>query len=154
MYVSGKNIMIVGVPDQSGALSELPIRVLVMDSQAEAIRCLRSERIDTLVSHWELMDCPDGRLLKGVREAKPSTPTIAFVKPGNVDQEVAARGLGVDAVLSEDIDTDYFRETVCQLLGIPVAKSIEISGESGQGSGSRPSPVGHGRKVLSANIQN
>ena len=154
MYVSGKNILIVGVSDQSGALSELPVRVLVMDSHAEAIRCLRSERIDTLVSHWELMDCPDGRLLKGVREAKPSTPTIAFVKPGNVDQEVAARGLGVDAVLSEDIDADYFRETICQLLGIPVVKSIEVSEEAGQSSGSRSGAVDSEREVFSTYLRN
>ncbi len=148
MYVAGKNILIVGAADQRGSLSELPIRVLVMDSGAEAIQCLRSERIDTVISHWDLIDFPDGKLLKGVRGAKPATPTIAFINPGDVDQEIAARELGVDAVLSEDIDADYFKETVCQLLRIPAVKSIEASQGAGQGLGSRASPEEAGREAV------
>ena len=142
MYVSGKNILIVGVADQSGSLSELPVRVLAMDSRAEAIQCLRSERIDTVVSHWELMDCPDGKLLQTVREAKPSTPTIAFVQPGNMQQEIAARGLGVDAVLGEDANADFFKETVCQLLKITGVKSIEALRDTAPNRRKRAGPAG------------
>jgi DNA-binding NarL/FixJ family response regulator len=126
MCVVGRNILVVGVADKGNALKELPVRVLAMDTGSQAIRCLKEERIDTVISHWELMDIPAGRFLKNVTEAKPSTPTIAFIKSGDIDQEIAARKLGVDAVLSEDINDDYFREIVCQLLRISAVASMQI----------------------------
>lgn len=128
MCVVGKNILVVGVADKGGVLKELPVRVLATNTGVQAIRCLREERIDTVISHWELIDIPAGELLKNVIEAKPSMPTIAFIKPGDTDQEIAARRLGVDVVLSEDIDDDYFRDTVCQLLGISAVASMQIAG--------------------------
>ena len=127
MCVVGKNILVVGVADKGNALRELPVRVLAMDTGAQAIHCLKEERIDTVISHWELIDIPAGKFLRNVTEAKPSTPTIAFIKSGDIDQEIAARRLGVDAVLSEDIDDDYFRETVCQLLGISAVAAMQIA---------------------------
>ncbi len=127
MGVVGRSILVVGIADKGDALRELPIQVLAMDTGSQAIRCLKKEKIDTVVSHWELIDVPDGRFLKNVREAKPFTPTIAFIKPGDVAQEVAARRLGVDCVLSEDVNNDYFREAVCQLLGIPAVSSMQIT---------------------------
>ncbi len=127
MCVVSRNILVVGVADKGSALRELPVRVLAMDTGAQAIRCLKEEKIDTVISHWELIDIPAGKLLRNVREAKPSTPTIAFIKPGDIDQEIAARRLGVDAVLSEDTDDDYFREIVCQLLGISAIASMQIT---------------------------
>ena len=123
----GKKILVVGIADKGNALKELPLQILALNVGAQAIRCLREERIDTIVSHWELIDMPDGEFLKKVTEAKPSMPTIAFIMPGDVEQELAARQIGVDCVLSEDIDDDYFREAVCQLLGIPAESSMQIT---------------------------
>ena len=125
MYVVVANVLAVGVTDKSDALKELPIRLLVMDTGAEAIRCLRDERIATVISRWELVDMPQGELLKSVIAAKPAIPTIAFVTPGDRSQEIAARILGVSAILSEDVDDDYFRETLCQLLDICTVASVE-----------------------------
>lgn len=129
MCVVSRNILVVGVADKGDALKELPVQVLAMDISAQAIRCLKEERIDTIISHWELIDVPDGEFLKNVIKAKPSMPTIAFIKPGSIDQEIAARQLGVDCVLSEDIDDDYFREAVCQLLGISAEVSMQITSD-------------------------
>lgn len=123
----GKKILVVGITDKGNALKELPLQILALNVGAQAIRCLREERIDTIVSHWELIDMPDGEFLKKVTEAKPSMPTIAFIIPGDIEQELAARQIGVDCVLSEDIDDDYFREAVCQLLGIPAVASMQIT---------------------------
>ncbi len=123
----GKKILVVGIADKGNVLKELPLQILALNVGAQAIRCLREERIDTIVSHWELIDMPDGEFLKKVTEAKPSMPTIAFIRPGDIEQELAARQIGVDCVLSEDIDDDYFRETVCQLLGIPAVSSMQIT---------------------------
>ena len=127
MCLVGRNILVVGIANKGSDLRELPVRVLVLDTGAQAIRCLKEERIDTVISHWELVDMPDGKLLRNVAAAKPSTPTIAFIKPGAIDQEIAARRLGVDAVLSEEIDDDYFRETVCQLLDISAVASMQLA---------------------------
>ena len=125
MCVVGRNILLAGITGKVRALRELPIRVLSMDTGARAILCLKEERIDTVISHWDLVDLPPGKLLRDVIEAKPSVSTIAFIKQGNIDQEIAARRVGVDAVLSEVIDDDYFRDTVCQLLGISTVAFIQ-----------------------------
>lgn len=112
------NVLAVGVTDKSEALNELPIRLLLMESGAEAIQCLQQERIASVISRWELIDMPQGKLLENIRAAKPWIPTIAFVTPDDRSQEMAARSLGISVVLNEDIDDEYFREAICQLLGI------------------------------------
>ena len=127
MYVVVANILAVGVSDKSGALKGLPIRLLVMDTGAEAVRCLQEERIATVISRWELFDMPRGRLLKNIIAADPVVPTIAFVTSGDRSQEIAARGLGVSAILSEDVDDDYFREIICQLLDIRTITNVKVT---------------------------
>ena len=127
MYVVVANILAVGVSDKSGALKDLPIRLLVMDTGAEAVRCLQEERIATVISRWELVDMPRGRLLKNIIAADPVVPTIAFVTSGDRSQEIAARALGVSAILSEDVDDDYFREIICQLLDISTVTSVKVA---------------------------
>ena len=133
MCVVGRNILLVGVPDKHGALRELPVRVLALDTGAQAIRCLKEERIDTVISHWDLIDVADGTFLKRVTEARPSTPTIAFIRPGDVEHEMAARELGVDAVLNDDVGDAYFRQTVCQLLGAPMVTSMHLADTGSNG---------------------
>jgi DNA-binding NarL/FixJ family response regulator len=112
------NVLAVGVTEKSQALNELPIRLLLMETGAEAIECLQKERIASVITRWKLIDMPQGKFLQKIRAAKPWIPTIAFVTPGDPSQEMAARRLGVSAVLNQDIDDEFFRETVCQLLGI------------------------------------
>lgn len=118
MYVVVANVLAVGLGNRSDALKELPVRLIVMETGAEAIRSLRQERITTVVSRWGLVDMPQGRLLKNIIAANPAIPTIAFVTTGNPAQEIEARSLGVTVVLSEDIDDEYFCEAVCQLSGV------------------------------------
>ncbi len=125
MYISETNVLAVGITDKSGALEELPIRLLVMDTTVGALSCLRGEQINTIISRWELPDSPAGEFLKRVREAKPSIPTIAFIQPGSNKQEIAARSLGVSIVLPEDVDDDDFRDIVCQLLGLECVTYIK-----------------------------
>ena len=123
------NVLMVGVGDRGSALEELPVRLLMMDTGAEAIRCLREEKIDTVISQWHLVDLPPGRLLENIIKAKPSMPTVAFIRPGDPDQEIAARSMGVTAVLSEDVNDDYFRDVVCQLLGIATVKAMHMAND-------------------------
>lgn len=66
-----------------------------------------------------------GRFLRSLRAAKPHIPTIALVRAGDNQQEIAARALGVSAVLSEDAGDELFQSTVANLLGLKGAVSIK-----------------------------
>ncbi len=125
-------ILIIAAQDKANALQELPLRVLMMDTGKEAVRCLREERIDSVVSRWDLVDMPAGELLQKIAAARPKMPTVAFIEPGNRQQEIMARSLGVTAILSDDIDDDYFRSTVCQILQIEDIAAVMLAGSAMQ----------------------
>lgn len=112
------NVLVVGIGDKSEALHELPVQLFVVNNCEEAICCLKDKRLDAVISQWNLVDVSEGQFLSRVTSAKPGFPTIALIKGGDVRQEMAARSLGVIAVLEDDIDDDYFRDTVCHVLGI------------------------------------
>jgi len=112
------SVLTVGLNGREKVLRELPIRVITMQSGIEAARSLKTERVDSVISNWELEDLADGGFLKGLRAAKPDIPTIAFVRAGDRAQEIAARSLGVSAVLTDEADDDLFRQTVANVLGL------------------------------------
>ena len=118
------SVLTVGLSDKTDGLAELPIRLINMRTGSEAIKCLRNEKIDSVISEWNLPDMADGSFLKGFKTVKPHMPTIAVVKPGDRSQEIAARSLGVAAVLTDDTSTEHFRQTVSQVLGL--SKSADI----------------------------
>jgi DNA-binding NarL/FixJ family response regulator len=117
-------VLTVGLNGRNEVLRELPIRLITMQSGLEAARSLKNEKVNSVVSRWDLEDMPNGRFLKSLRAAKPNIPTIAFVRAGNTTQEIAARSLGVSAVLTEDASDEAFRETVANLLGLEGAVAI------------------------------
>jgi DNA-binding NarL/FixJ family response regulator len=111
-------VLTVGLNGKNEILRELPIRLITMQSGLEAARSLKNEKVNSVISRWDLDDMPNGRFLKSLKAAKPHIPTIAFVRSGSASQEIAARSLGVSAVLSEDATDDLFRDTVANLLGL------------------------------------
>jgi DNA-binding NarL/FixJ family response regulator len=117
-------VLTVGLNGKSESLKELPIRLVTMQSGLEAARSLKNEKVNSVISRWDLDDMPDGSFLKALRAAKPTIPTIAFIRAGSKNQEIAARALGVSAVLSEDATDDMFKETVANLLGL--TETLEI----------------------------
>ena len=129
MCVVNTTILIVGAKERGEALRELPVRVILLDSGAEAVRCLRKEAVDAIVSKWHLVDVPNGGLLDAVIGTNPGMPTVAFVRPDDTKQEIAARSIGVTAVLCEDIDDEYFRDVMCQILHIEEVSSITVKSE-------------------------
>lgn len=129
MFVIEANVLAVGIAGKSDVLTELPIRLFVMNTAVEAVRCLHEEKIDMVISQWGLSDMPDGLALQRIIAAKPGMPTIAFIRSGDHKQEALARRLGVSVVLNENVDDEYFRKAVCDLLGIyEVAQVESISG--------------------------
>jgi DNA-binding NarL/FixJ family response regulator len=107
------------------ALRELPIRLITMQSGTKAARSLKSEKVDSVISKWDLNDMEDGRFLKRLRAVKPEIPTIVFVRAGDQAQEIAARSLGVSAVLADDTSDELFRQTVANVLGLKGILSIK-----------------------------
>jgi len=119
------NVLTVGLDGKDEVLRELPIRLITMQSGMKAARSLKTEKVDSVVSKWDLDDMEDGRFLKNLRAVKPEIPTIAFVRAGDQTQEIAARSLGVSAVLTDEADDELFRETVANVLGLRDVASIK-----------------------------
>ncbi|MGA2678863.1 MAG: hypothetical protein ABSF37_06115 [Sedimentisphaerales bacterium] len=118
-------VLTVGLNGRTEVLKELPIRLIKMQSGCEAARSLKNEKVNSVISRWDLDDMPDGRFLKSFKAAKPYIPTIALVKPGSKAQEIAARSLGVSAVLAEDATDNVLKDTVANLLGIQDGVAIK-----------------------------
>ena len=118
-------VLTVGLNGRSEVLRELPVRLIKMQSGLEAARSLKNEKVNSVISRWDLDDMPDGRFLKTFKAAKPYIPTIALIKPGSKAQEIAARSLGISAVLAEDATDNVLRDTVANLLGIQGGVAIK-----------------------------
>ena len=118
-------VLTVGLNGKSESLQELPIRLINMQSGIEAARSLKSEKVDSVISKWDLDDMEDGEFIRRLRAVKPEIPTIVFISAGNHSQEIAARSLGVSAVLTSDSDDELFRETVANVLGLRDIASIK-----------------------------
>ncbi len=119
------SVLTVGLDGKNEVLRELPIRLITMQSGMKAARSLKTEKVDSVISKWDLDDMEDGRFLRNLRAVRPEIPTIAFVKAGDRAQEIAARSLGVSAVLTDEADDELFRETVANVLGLRDIASIK-----------------------------
>ena len=118
------NVLTVGLNGENEVLRELPIRLLAMQSASEAVRSLKNEKVDSVISKWNLDDMRDGRFIKKLRAVKPDIPTIVFVRAGDRAQEIDARSLGVSAVLTDQASDELFRQTVANVLGLKNLVSI------------------------------
>jgi DNA-binding NarL/FixJ family response regulator len=111
-------VLTVGLNGKSESLQELPIRLINMQSGLEAARSLKTEKVDSVISNWDLDDMADGLFIRKLKAVKPEIPTIVFVTAGDRAQEIAARSLGVSAVLTSDTDDEHFKQTVADVLGL------------------------------------
>lgn len=118
-------VLTVGLNGKSESLQELPIRLINMQSGLEAARSLKTEKVDSVISNWDLDDMEDGLFIKKLKAVKPEVPTIVFVTAGDQTQEIAARSLGVSAVLTSDTDDEHFKQTVANVLGLKDLASIK-----------------------------
>jgi len=121
------NVLTVGLGDKNEALQELPLRLMAMSSGAEAARSLKNERVDSVISKWDLDDMKNGLFLKRLKAVKSEIPTIVFVKAGDWAQEIVARSSGASAVLTEDTTDEFFQTTVANVLGLRGIVSIKTT---------------------------
>lgn len=125
IVVTKANVLTVGIAGKARALEELNVRVISLQFGKDAVRSLKSEEFDSVISRWDLPDMHNGAFLEGLRNIKRNMPTIAVIESGNTDQEISARSLGVSAVITEDISEDHFRELISQLLGLEEVEQIK-----------------------------
>ena len=125
VIIAEMNVLAVGMKDRTGEFEGLAMRLLDMAHGAEAIHSFKTDLIDSVISHWNLPDMPDGEFLKKLKAAKPEMPTVAIIEPNNPQQEIEARMLGVNAVIPEDCDGEYFRQVVASVFGLPDVRAIE-----------------------------
>ncbi len=118
-------VLTVGLNGKNEVLQELPIQLIAMRCGMDAVRSLKNEKVDSVISKWNLDDMGDGWFLKRLRAVRPDIPTIVFVRPDDRAQEIAARSLGVSAVLTDDASDELFRETVANVLGLKDIVSIK-----------------------------
>ena len=124
IVVTKTNVLTVGIDNKAAALDELTVKVISLKFGTEAARSFKNKDFDSVISKWDLPDMADGRFLKALKSAKPEIPTIAVVESGNIEQEIAARSLGVSAVITDQASDEQFLETVSQTLGLTNSDSI------------------------------
>ncbi len=120
------HLLAVGLTDRSELLHELPVLVVTAESAAEAVRSLKNERFDSIVSRWNLVDMPNGGFQKRLRAVKPDVATVVLISPDKPDLEIATRSIGVSAVLTEDCSDEILIQTLAAILGVevPVAATL------------------------------
>ncbi len=123
------NLLAVGVNGRTQLLSELPIRLVSVQSAAEAVVCIRNDRFESVLSTWNLEDMPRGLFLKRLRVVKPDLTTIVLVNGNDPSEEIGARSIGVCAVLTEDCGDDFLVQAVASVLGleVPAAAMAEVA---------------------------
>jgi DNA-binding NarL/FixJ family response regulator len=125
VYIVAKaKVLAVGLQNKAEALRELPIRLINLQAGKEAASSFKIEQYDSVISHWRLADMGEGTFLRNLRGIRPDMPTIAVIEANNPAQEIAARSLGVSAVITEDCPDDHFREIVCSVLGLEKVEAI------------------------------
>ena len=112
------SVLMIGLEHRNEALHRLPIRVISVQSGTEAARSLKSENVNSVISSWNLEDVDANRFFRHLKLLKPDLPTIVIVKSGNTVQEIAARSLGVSAVLYDQTPDEVFEQTVANVLGL------------------------------------
>ena len=123
-YVVDAKVIAVGLNAEPGLDKAVPVQIISSDSGMEAVKHLREHRIiDAVISRWDLPDMPDGELIRRIRAARPSTPTIVVLDEPYEQREVEVRALGVTAVLPGNVDTPMLSNAISEVLS--VAKELE-----------------------------
>jgi DNA-binding NtrC family response regulator len=110
-------LLTVGLNGKSNALDALPIRVISTESGGQAIEWLRKNHfIKALISTWDLPDMNEGELVRRIKAVRPWLPTVVLLDKPFQDREVAARSLGVSAVLPSNVEGPLLVRIMGQIL--------------------------------------
>ena len=71
VIIAEMNVLAVGMEDRVGEFDGLPVRLLDMAHGSDAIHAFKTDSIDSVISHWNLIDMPDGEFLKRLKAVRP-----------------------------------------------------------------------------------
>ncbi len=118
LLVQGE-VLTVGVEKFNQYLQKMPVRLLSFATGKQAISSLKNANINAVVCSWDLQDMPDGKFLRGLKHIKPDIHSIAIVNPENLNQEINARSVGVNAVVSQNTSGDDLIKVISNMMKIP-----------------------------------
>jgi response regulator RpfG family c-di-GMP phosphodiesterase len=119
IFFAQPKILTVGLNAKSRVLNDLPVCILSCESGAEAANLLKEEKVNSVVTAWNLDDMPDGMFLMKLRTVKPDVKTIVFIKAGDAVQEIRARSIGASVVLTDQTSDELFRRAVIETNKLP-----------------------------------
>ncbi len=120
MTVSGKNAVILVVDDErehadgiAEALSKLSARIITVYSGADALKILRNEKVDVVVTDLKLGGDIDGlKILEDVKKRDGGTEVILITAYGTIETCKEAIRQGAYDYLVKPIDIDQLRSLV------------------------------------------
>jgi CheY-like chemotaxis protein len=119
IFFAQPKILTVGLNAKGKVLRDLPVSVISCESGAEAANVLKEERVNSVVSPWNLDDMPDGLFLKRLKVVKPDVKTIVFIRSGDIVEEIGARSIGASVVLTDKTSDEMFRRAVIETNKLP-----------------------------------
>ena len=78
VIIAEMNVLAVGMEDRTGEFEGLAIRLLDMAHGSDAIHSFKTDSIDSVISHWNLPDMPDGEFLKKLGETFEGDYQLTF----------------------------------------------------------------------------
>lgn len=108
-------ILSVGMDDCEITLPEPDLFHLRTNSGMGAMLLLRDFNPDVVLARWVLPDMSGEMLLRRIITTKPAIAAVAVIDTANAQQEIAARSIGVAAVIDCDIAGETLYEMIMQL---------------------------------------
>lgn len=126
-YVVDIKILTVGLDNNTDLANALPVQIISSTNGMEAIRHLREHhKIDTVVTRWDLPDMPNGQLIRRIRAAKPSIPTVVILDKPDQQREIDVRKLGVTAVIPSTANTGSLINAISHVLNVRKAGKVQV----------------------------
>ena len=125
-------ILTVGLEGKNQVLEELPIHLIKCVGGMEAAAYLKKEKVESVVTVWDLPDMPGGMFVRRLRTVKRDAACIVIVNSGDIEQEINARSYGASVVLTDKASDDFLRRVVIETMRLQetcaVREGTDITG--------------------------
>ena len=125
-------ILTVGLEGKNQALEKLPIQLVKCISGMEAAAYLKREKVESVVTAWNLPDMPDGMFVRRLRAVKRDSACIVIVSSGDKNEEIYARSYGATVVLTDKASDDFLRRAVIETMRLEESCAARENAGSGE----------------------
>ena len=87
------------------------------ESGAQALRAIRANHPDLILSDWNMPDVSGLALLCALRAQKCETPFVFVTSETNVEMRKKAKAAGALGLISKPFDAEHFRDVLSPFLG-------------------------------------